>query len=94
MAKSFVNLSFDNGVYILESDTIDIKIDTNRKIYVKRHDENVYNYIDEDIQQGLTKNEKIQFMFQLYKELVGALGLTSESEPKEETNSNNPQKHL
>lgn len=60
-----ISIIHKDGVLTLISNEIDFKIDTNRKIYIKRHDEPVFKYIGKDINAGMKKHEKENFIINL-----------------------------
>lgn len=55
-----------DGNIILLGDKFDLKIDVNRKIYVKPKKEKIFRGIDREVPVGLTSVEKKQLLYKLY----------------------------
>lgn len=64
-----VNITEREGIFYLEGQDIDIKIDNNRKIYVKKNKDNSYTHIG-TLEVGYTGEEKKKYMYNLYNQLV------------------------
>jgi len=61
-----VSIHEKEGSIILESDDFDLKIDNNRKIYVKDKGSNIFNYINQDLPRGYISQEKKKYIYNLY----------------------------
>lgn len=88
MAKDFLHFIYENGVIILESNDIDLKVDTNRKIYVRNHGEEVFDYIEEDMPIGFKKHDKEYYLMKLRAMTLEKL---KPSEESTETKSAEPE---
>jgi len=55
----------DNSI-ILTGDKFDLKIDNNRKLYIKKKDEKKFSFVDYEVPIGLTSVEKKQLLYKLY----------------------------
>lgn len=61
-----VNIFEKDGIFTLIGEDFDIKIDNNRKIYVKKKNVKNYENIGSEIPLGYTSEEKKKFIYNLY----------------------------
>ena len=68
-----IELYNKKGVYYLFSDEFDLKIDTNRRLYLRRHDEkneNIYIFSGIQLDYGMSREEKEIYLLEARKILV------------------------
>lgn len=63
-----VNISERDGIFLLDGEFFDVKIDNNRKIYVKKKDGSFTNVGLLDL--GYNSEEKKKYMYNLYNQLM------------------------
>jgi hypothetical protein len=61
-----VNITERDGIVILEGEEFDLKVDNNRKIYIKKKEDRVYQGIGSELQVGYTSEEKKKYLYNLY----------------------------
>jgi len=76
-----------DGIFTLEGEEFSIKIDNNRKIYVKKKNENKFNSIGSELDIGYTAEEKKKYIYNLY------LSLKDRAQEMNK-NSDQEQKHI
>ena len=59
-----------NGEVVLEGDDIDMKIDTNRNVYVKKKEDTQFKSIDVQLDYGYTIEEKSLYLKNFYQMLI------------------------
>jgi len=62
-----VNIFEKNGTIFLEGDYFDLKIDNNRKVYIKKKTEKAFSGLDEELDVGLSMDEKKKYLYELYR---------------------------
>ena len=62
-----VNIIEKDGIITLDGDTFDLKIDNNRRVYVKHKNEKIYRGIDEEVEIGMSAYEKKKYLYELYQ---------------------------
>ncbi|MEA3430352.1 MAG: hypothetical protein U9R08_03690 [Nanoarchaeota archaeon] len=67
-----------DGQIALEDDQLGIKIDTNRRLYIRDGTNGQYQYIGQEVPYGLCKDEKILYM-RLLREKIHAQKLQGEN---------------
>jgi len=65
---------FDDGSNIvLKGDNYDLKIDSNRIIYVKKKNDTIYSSINHEIPYGYDRDSKKRFLIKLYEHMEARL---------------------
>ncbi len=65
-----VNINESDGVFVLEGDMFNLKIDNNRKIYVKKKNSSHYESIGIELDIGYSSEEKKKYLYNLYMILI------------------------
>lgn len=65
-----VNITEEDGIFILEGNDFNLKIDNNRKIYVKKKLEKKYESIGIELDVGYNSQEKKKYLYNLYVILI------------------------
>jgi len=68
-----VNIVERDGIITLDGQYFDLKIDNNRLIYIKKKGMNQFKSIGEEVEQGLSSQEKQQFLYELYTKILQKL---------------------
>jgi len=93
-----VNIIEKDGIITLDGQHFDLKIDNNRKIYIKRKSERQFRGLDEEVEVGMTSQQKQQYLYELYSlilkklqdrqgQSVGQRSPLETTKPKENTDS-------
>jgi hypothetical protein len=74
-----VNIVERNGIFVLEGDYFDLKIDNNRRVYIRKKGEKIYTGLEE-VEQGLNAHEKKKYLFELHNMILMKLRQRKEEE--------------
>ena len=61
-----VNIQEKDGIFILDGENFDLKIDNNRIVYVKKKGDKHFNSIDVKLDVGYTSEEKKRYLYNFY----------------------------
>lgn len=91
-----VNIIERDGIITLDGQFFDLKVDNNRKIYIRKKGLNQFKSIDEELEPGLSSQEKQQYLYELYslilKKLQDRQGIPKDRRaPLEPVNKNSKQ---
>ncbi len=64
-----VNITEIDGIFTLNGERFDLKIDNNRKIYIKNKSEKSFNSVGSEIPLGYSSEEKKKYLYNLYLKL-------------------------
>lgn len=78
-----VDIIEDGSNIILRGDNYNLKIDTNRIIYVKPKKSSIYKSINNEVPYGLDRDAKKRFLVELYQKLEYRLKIEKEQEEQQ-----------
>lgn len=70
-----------NGIVVLDSEFYQLKIDNNRKVYVKKPSQKEFTSIGEEVPLGLSIEDKKRYLHTLYQK-IEAKRMETQSEQK------------
>lgn len=68
-----VNIVENDGVFVLNGNTFDLKIDNNRRVYIRKKNDSIFRSLDDEIPVGLSSDVKKKYLYDLYLSIINRL---------------------